>query len=106
MSYKMITTAERGWFFVQRDQAQIKKHNLPGPIIHRIAAWALTEDGKVVGLLGVGLYDGSGSPDGSQTYLHEPNPKVNGEYVHFNDLTQAELSYLGSDPSRPNKGSI
>ena len=44
--------------------------------------------------------------DGSQTYLHEPNPKVNGEYVHFNDLTQAELSYLGSDPSRPNKGSI
>lgn len=106
MAYKMITTAERGWFYVQRDQAQVKSHNQPGPIIHRIAAWGLTEEGRVVGLLGAGHYNGTGEADGSQTFLHEPNELANGEYVHFNDLTQAELTYLGSDPTRPNKANI
>lgn len=105
MAYKMIATAEPGWFFVQTDHAQIKKHNQSGPIMFRIAAWALTEEGKVVGLLGVAAHNGSGEPDGSQTFLHEPNPLVNGEYRHFNDLTKAELDHL-EDIGRPNRQKI
>lgn len=106
MAYKMITTAERGWFFVQRDRTQIASANQQGPIIHRIAAWALTDKDKVVGLLGNGVYDGTGEADGRQTFLHEPNQNLNGEYVHFNDLTHAELTYLGSDSTRPNRANI
>lgn len=106
MAYKMVIPAERGWFFVQRDQSQVESHNQPGPIIQRIAAWGLTEEGKVVGLLGAGYYKGTGEADGSQTFLHEPTPLANGEYVHFNDLTKAELAYLGSETNRPNRENI
>lgn len=105
MAYKMITTAERGWFFIQTDQAQIKAHNQPGPIIHRVAAWALTEDGEVVGLVGCAHHKRSGAAEGRDTYLHRPNANANGEYKHFNDFTQAELASL-SNPVRPNQASI
>lgn len=105
MAYKTITTAEPGWFFVQTDHAQIKKNNQEHPIIFRIAAWGLNEDGTVVGLLGVAAHNGSGNPSGSQTSLHEPNPLANGEYKHYNDLTHAELAAL-DDPTRPNRQNI
>lgn len=103
MSYKMILTAERGWFFVQTDHAQILS---PGPVIFRVAAWALTEDDKVVGLIGLGIHGSPGTSDNRQTHLHEPPIHVNGEYRHYNDLTQAELTYLGSDQNRPNRQNI
>ena len=106
MAYKMIIAADRGWFFVQRDKQQLKNYGHSGPIIQRVAAWALTEDDNVVGLIGDGYYKGDGEPNGSQTFLNEPTVKANGEYVHYNDLTQDELTYLGSDTRRPNRANV
>lgn len=105
MTYKMISTAERGWFFVQNDQAQVKKHNQEGPIIQRVAAWALTEDDLVIGLVGGSAHDGTGESKNEFTRLWAPTRLANGEYKHFNDLTQAELAAL-ADQNRPNRQNI
>lgn len=95
MSYKTITTAEEGWFFVQTDHKQIEENN-GLIIIMRVAAWALTEDGEIYGLVGVS--DTVLGPQASKviTQLHAPNRLANGQYKHINDFDLKQLKCLAS----------
>lgn len=89
MTYKMISTAEPDWFFVQYDLPQIAQNNPPEPIIFPVAAWALMDDGKVVGLVGP-QYD----KEGAHTQLCPPNPNIIGMYKHLRDFNPSQLQSL------------
>lgn len=67
------------WFFVHENTGTKKTHT-----VHHLAAWALTTDGKIVGLLPVS--DPSVS-HGTTAKLVTP-PPVNGQYVHREQLTE------------------
>ncbi|WP_081712854.1 MULTISPECIES: hypothetical protein [Burkholderia] len=80
--YKEITPST-DWFFVHDGHNE----NAP-PVVWHVAAWGLTEEGEVVGLIGAfGREDGS---KGKTPRLIQV-PAVPGSYLHLRQLTAAEL---------------
>lgn len=85
MTYKAITTAKPGWYFVETDEEQIKMKGRP--TVMRIAVWALTENDEVVGL--GGIVDFAKLPTPRQTQLCSLSTSI-GAYKHIDDFNQAE----------------
>jgi hypothetical protein len=77
LTYKTIIPST-DWFFVQKE--------LPsGPNVMRVAAWALTEEGEVIGLLGP-IAPWQKDPHARLV----PPPPVEGTYLHLSQLTDKE----------------
>lgn len=77
MEYKTIIPAT-GWFFVHANSGTPKKFT-----VHRLAAWALTGAGEVIGLLPV---TAPVETNKTNAKLVSP-PPIPGAYVHESDLT-------------------
>jgi hypothetical protein len=62
------------------------------PVVHRLAAWGMTEDGDVIGLISAFSKEpGSNLPRAARLNAVPPVP---GWYKHASDLTQAELEAI------------
>lgn len=95
--YTQICSAEAGWFFVQ--DAGVTKDK---PILQRVAAWAITDEGHVVGLIGAVIPKESNA---TSPFLTPPPSTENGQYKHFRDLTTREQEAL-KESNRPHRGQI
>lgn len=71
-----------GWFF--RHLAQDESGDA---VLYRLAAWALTGDGTVIGLV-------APNAPNQQTQRLMGVPPGLGEYLHFDELTDSELREL------------
>ncbi|QEL55467.1 methionyl-tRNA formyltransferase [Chromobacterium paludis] len=74
--YQTVTPAQ-DWFFVFKSEGR--------PIVHHIAAWEQSDDGKLVGLIG-----------GTKRNPYETShlvtiPPVDGVYLHREQLSEEEL---------------
>lgn len=74
MTYKQIIPCD-GWFFVGDSEGV-------GDVLIRIAAWALTEEGKVIGLVPGRDTGGSFGAPVLEEAAHFP-----GTYIHYDNLT-------------------
>lgn len=81
-AYDLMTPAD-GWFFVHGDTRG-------GVIIHRVVVWVQETGGAVVGLIAAA--DTREKPHGVP-FLVQP-PGVDGDYLHFDDLSAAEKDQL------------
>ncbi|VXD06837.1 Methionyl-tRNA formyltransferase [Enterobacterales bacterium 8AC] len=79
MNYKQIIPAT-DWYF--RHFTEQKDYPI---VVYPLAAWALNEEGKVVGL--VAVYD----PAEVKAKLVTP-PPLKGNYLHRDQLTEEELA--------------
>lgn len=106
MPYKSIITAEPGWFYLEPSQANRDPNTWTrSPMFSRVAAWALTDDDKVIGLIGAQqVLKRDGTPHEPYARLHLPDAGI-GYYKHLNDFTKAELDLL-TDLQRPLRGNI
>lgn len=78
--YKQIISAT-DWYF---------RHDAPPgggslPVVYQIAAWALTDDGNVIGLVTVR------DPETGRPKLVSP-PPIPGDYLHREQLTEQEIA--------------
>jgi hypothetical protein len=88
MAYKTIIPAD-GWYFSHQSGGTDSK-----PVVYQIAAWALTDQDEVVGLVPV-VSPQEGAAGGalggtSRAKLTTP-PPVPGHYLHREQLTEEEL---------------
>lgn len=81
MSYAQISPAT-DWYF-KHDNSQNDKRP---STVYQIAAWAITEDGEVVGLVPVR------DPETKRAKLVTP-PPLPGDYLHKEQLTEDEIEY-------------
>lgn len=85
--YKSIAGAAGDWFYVQT--VNVKNND---PIVFRVAAWALTEDGRVVGLVATG--GGSQVANVSPRLFSAASPGVEGDYFHRSQLPPNALAKI------------
>lgn len=82
MTYTQVCTAQ-DWFFVHKTGREADP-----PIVWHIAAWALTDAGEVVGLVGAfGEEQGREGVSPKLTIV----PPVPGAYLHRDQLSEIEL---------------
>ncbi|HVI88136.1 MAG TPA: hypothetical protein VM659_07535 [Dongiaceae bacterium] len=74
------------WFFVHSD---VREGNPPA--VWHLAAWGLRENGQVEGLVGAGGRDAGAGVTAKLT----PIPPVPGQYLHRDQLNEAERAQLG-----------
>ncbi|HGB2244981.1 TPA: methionyl-tRNA formyltransferase [Salmonella enterica subsp. enterica serovar Aberdeen] len=79
MNYKQLIPAQDWYFRHFTDQSDYPV------IVYQLAAWALTEEGSITGL--VAIYD----PKEGKAKLVTP-PPVKGNYLHRDQLTDKELA--------------
>lgn len=77
MKYLSLTPAT-DWFFVHKSEDARRPH-----AIHRIAVWAITENGEVIGLIPV---NDPRVTNGLTAKLVAP-PPIEGEYRHLSTFT-------------------
>ncbi|MFK0665720.1 hypothetical protein [Aeromonas salmonicida] len=79
--FKQIMPAD-GWYFRHETAQQNGDF-----VMYRLAAWALTHDGNVIGLVAANFQD-------QQPQRLFGVPPVPGVYKHAEELTKAERDYL------------
>lgn len=78
MAYTSIASAT-DWYFIHKDT-----HDKP--VVYQVAAWGLTKEGKVIGLVSAfPSREGEGAPQLNSV------PPVPGRYLHRDQLTQEEF---------------
>jgi len=80
--YKTIIPAT-DWYF-----SHPRVNDKEPPVVWRLAAWGLKEDGEVIGL--VGAFGPDHAAEGKAPHLVSI-PKVPGAYLHRSQLTDIEL---------------
>lgn len=86
MGFKTIIPAN-DWFFVHKLATGSNEN------VRTLAAFALTDEGTVVGLLPVGAKEKGGNVVSAQ--LSPVPPVSDGRYVHLNDLTDKQRELAG-----------
>lgn len=86
--YKQLSPAD-GWHFVSKEETRGK------PIVLRVAAWTLVEDGSaVIGLVGEVPGGGPNRESSSHNMMARlvSVPPIEGVYKHISGMTSAELA--------------
>lgn len=96
MGYKTVVPAAPDWFFVQTKN-HADELNSPRQAISRVAAWAITDDGAVVGLHGFQGLDFQGGP----TQIIACAQAMKGTFKHIDDFnTDDYASWVAQDKEK------